>query len=161
MHFSVKRYMHPQLRGLYKIIMSEGSHSNHTEEAPIPGHVRRGRLSSDAHAHIAGLVVQGVPPEHVLSRWHEYLRAQHAACRDFPTQVSRLLHLHNPHAPPPAFLSQPMSAAFIVNKRTVSTHCLLTPFGLLLMFIACFAICRPWSSIAKPIPTLRSRGTSP
>ena len=100
MHFTVKRYMHPQLRGLYKIIMSEASHSNHSKDAPVPGHVRRGRLSSDAHAHIAGLVVQGVPPEIVLNRWHEYLRGQHAACRDFPAQASVLLPLPWPSRRP-------------------------------------------------------------
>ena len=96
MHFSAKRYMHPQLRSMYKIIMSEASHSNHSKDAPVPGHVRRGRLSSDAHAHIACLVVQGVPPEIVLSRWLEYLRGQHAACREFPAQVSLLPPLPMP-----------------------------------------------------------------
>ena len=91
MHFSVKRYMHPQLRHLYKIIMSEAAHSGHSKDAPIPGHARRSRLSNDAHAHIAGLAVLGVPTNVVISRWHEYLRGQHAACKDFPAQVSRVL----------------------------------------------------------------------
>jgi len=100
MHFSVKRYMHPQLRGLYKIIISQASHSNHSKDAPAPGHARHGRLSRDAHAHIAGLVVLGVTPENVLSRWHEYLREQHAACREFPAQASRLLPLPLPSRRP-------------------------------------------------------------
>jgi hypothetical protein len=37
MHFSVKRYMHPQLRGLYKTIMSEARHSNQSKDAPSQG----------------------------------------------------------------------------------------------------------------------------
>ena len=104
MHFSVKRYMHPQLRGMYKIIMSEANHSGHSKDAPIPGHARRGRLSNDAHAHIAGLAVLGVPPTLVISRWHEYLRGQHAARREFPAQVSHIL-------PPTHSLGRPASAA--------------------------------------------------
>lgn len=94
MHFSVKRYMHPQLRSLYKVIMSEASHSGHSKHAPIPGHTRRGRLSNDAHAHIANLAAFGVPADTVLSRWHEYLREQHAACRDCPAQVRHVLRVH-------------------------------------------------------------------
>ncbi len=91
MHFSVKPYMHPQLRGLYKIIMSEATHSGHSKDAPIPGHTRRGRPSNDAQAHIAGLAVLGVPPNLVISRWHEYLRGEHAARKEFPAQVSLIL----------------------------------------------------------------------
>ena len=99
MHFSIKRYMHPQLSGLYKVIMSEACHSNHSKDAPIPGHARRGRLSSDAHAFIASCAAKGVPAVVIISGWHEYLREQHAARRDFPGQVNHA-RLTNPILPP-------------------------------------------------------------
>ena len=52
-HFRVKRYMHPQLRGLYKLIMSQASHSNHSKDPPqgMPAAVD---CSGTARAHIAG-----------------------------------------------------------------------------------------------------------